>query len=258
MLWQNITGRMFDVIWSGTNNPPPSNVTVSGGRFGPCQSPADGTCVPRLVGNNIAVDGVTIFGMTTTNSAYHVDGMFIRGCNTCSVTRSKFYGNMITDIRIQNCCSLPPNQNITIENNWFDPSLSTPTGGPRWDAIDVDTDTPGLLIRNNSFAPNTGISFRPQTNALVVDNILTYSFQCFPGVTFAHNVATPFSPATASLKCGASDILANPLYVNGAAFDFHIQPGSPAINAGNPANCASIDIDGQPRSGTCDAGSDQH
>jgi hypothetical protein len=46
-----------------------------------------------------------------------------------------------------------------------------------------------------------------------------------------------------------------------ASDGYHLQAGSPAINAGESTLCAQytggVDIDGRPRSGTCDAGPDE-
>jgi len=42
---------------------------------------------------------------------------------------------------------------------------------------------------------------------------------------------------------------------------YHLQAGSPAINAGDTTLClqytGGVDIDGRPRTGTCDAGPDE-
>jgi parallel beta-helix repeat protein len=46
----------------------------------------------------------------------------------------------------------------------------------------------------------------------------------------------------------------NPQFVNAGAGDYHLQSGSPAIDAGNTASCASADLDGVARQGRCDIG----
>jgi hypothetical protein len=47
-----------------------------------------------------------------------------------------------------------------------------------------------------------------------------------------------------------------------AADGYHLQPSSPAIDAGDATQCAlytgGVDIDGRPRTGTCDAGPDEY
>ena len=88
--WRNIRGRTFDVFseTAGVTQ----DVSVLGGVFGPCEAPREEACTVRLTGRNVLVDGVTIYGVTSTDLVnWHVDGMFIRGCNGCVVRNSKFY-----------------------------------------------------------------------------------------------------------------------------------------------------------------------
>jgi hypothetical protein len=140
----NLTGKGFDVLG------PANDVQVLGGDFGPCQAPLDGACTPRLIGTNIVVDGTHIHGMTSTDLLnYHVDGMFIRGCSSCTVSNSSFDANMITNIRIQNCCGLLANQNINLIHNSFGIPLDGSGVPNRADAVDVDTTTPGILFKDN-------------------------------------------------------------------------------------------------------------
>ncbi len=46
---------------------------------------------------------------------------------------------------------------------------------------------------------------------------------------------------------GAGNINATPMFVSEAASDYHIQPGSPCINAADPAATINVDIDGDSR-----------
>ena len=260
--WRNITGRTFDVLsYSGSSFPPSSHVSVIGGTFGPCEAPRQSACTPRLIGDDLVADGVTIHGVTSTDLVrYHVDGMFIRGCNNCAVTRSKFYGNMITNIRVQNCCGLPPSQKLRLENNWFAASLDRDGLTPRADGVDIDSDVPGLVIQNNSFATNAGIAFgTPQSRAQVVGNLYR-SFGCTAGVTYAFNLIIPFSSQTGGTPCSSSDHIVTTFgYADASAFDFHLAPKSRALRYVPAKACPSIDVDGQKRTHgrRCDAGSDQ-
>jgi len=255
LVWQNVRGRPFD-IFNGTN------ISVLGGSYGPCQAPRDDpACVSRIAGANanILVSGVSIYGITSTDLVnYHVDGLFIRGGNGIVVRNSKFWGNMIVDIRIQNqpCCS---NQNITLENNWFDAPLQGDGVSRRFDAVDVDDPVPGLLIRNNSFAQDAGLQLiGSYSNARVVGNVLRGNGGCASGVAYSYNVYIPFSDFTGQAPCSSTEKKVTSFgYVNAGGFDFHLGAGSLAIGAGNPGDCASTDIDGQTRSGRCDAGADQ-
>jgi len=252
---RGVIGNWFDVLGG-------DHVSILGGSFGPCQAPAEGACTPRLTGTNQVVDGATIHGMSSSDLVkHHVDGMFIRGCQGCAVRRTRFYGNMITNIRLQNCCSLPPNQDVTIENNWFAAPLQGDGKSPRSDGIDIDDTIPNLLIRNNSFGERVGISFNPGTHGgtRIVNNLML-NLGCTAGVSYDANLFIPFSPYTGKKPCGSSDREVSTFgYVSPSAPDFHLQPGSPAIGHGNAATCSSTDIDGRvrPRSLPCDVGADQ-
>src|SRR5581483_4029395 len=251
---RNLTGAWFDILGG-------DRVSVLGGTFGPCQAPAQGACTPRLIGTNELVDGATIHGMTSTDLVnYHVDGMFIRGCQGCAVKRTRFYGNMITNIRLQNCCPYPPAlRDITLENNWFQAPLEGDGKKPRWDGIDIDDPIPNLLIRNNSFAENTGISFDPEnysgTQTRVVNNLMA-NIGCAPNVAYDSNLFIPRNSWTGTNACSTTDRKVTSFGYTSDT-DFHITASSPAIGFGTRANCPTVDIDNQSRGSRCDAGSDQ-
>jgi hypothetical protein len=262
---RNLHGRGFDIIYGASTAPMPDNVRVIGGDFGPCEATSfAGGCTVRLIGTNLLVDGAHIHNVTSRDlGTYHVDGIFIRGCRGCTVRRSVFFGNMITNIRVQNCCELPPNQNITIENNWFAPPLQGDGATPRTDAIDFDDPVPGLVVRNNSFAENAGPAFGRGdwngTNARIANNLML-NFPCVAGVTYSHNVFIPFSRDTGNRPCGPTDRQVGSFgYTNGPALDYHLVPSSPAIGHADASSCPALDIDGRVRSKDvkCDVGADQ-
>src|SRR5262249_1543138 len=254
LVFQNVSGRHFDVFNS-------SNVSVLGGSYGPCQAPADDpSCVIRIAASsNVLVSGVSIHGITSTDLAnYHVDGLFIRGSTGAVVRDSKFWGNMITNIRIQDQPGFV-DQNITLENNFFDASLQGDGSSRRWDAVDVDNPVSGLVVRNNSFAVDAGLQLTGTfSNARVVGNVMRYGGNCEAGVTYTSNVFMPFSAYGMQPGCGPSDTKVPTFgYVNAATLDFPLGDASPAIGAGAVGDCPADDIDGDSRSGRCDAGADQ-
>jgi chitodextrinase len=243
-----------------------SDVEVLGGDYGPCVRPA---CGYKLIsGTNVVVDGATLHEDTSSDIvAYHTDGLFVRGCRGCAVRNSKFYGNEITNIRLQDCaCTdsfgnpLQSSANVVFENDWFAAPLNA-DGSLRGDSIDIDTPTPGLLIRNDSFSENSGPMFTRSdsgTGASVVNNLML-NFPCAVGVTYSHNVFIPASPGWGDAPCSSSDVKVTSFgYVSTGGFDYHVTATSPAIGRGDTGNCPALDIDGDARSGRCDAGADEY
>ncbi len=262
---RNIHARGFDIVYGASSAPPPDNVRVIGGDFGPCEATSfAGDCTSRMVGTNLLVDGARIHNVTSADlNTYHVDGVFVRGCQGCTIKRSLFYGNMITNIRVQNCCQLPPNTNIAIENNWFAPALQGDNVTPRGDAIDFDDPVAGLVVRNNSFAESAGPALARAdwtgTNARLVNNLMM-NFACVTGVTYSHNIFVPFSPFTGNNPCGPTDRRVSSFgYVDGRSFNYHVTPSSPAIGRADAGSCPHVDIDGGLRTSAvkCDVGADQ-
>ena len=251
LLWQNIDARYFGIFDA-------TNVTVAGGDYGPCQAPRDGDCEAFIAGKaaNIVIDAATIHDITTTDPVnFHTDGLFLRGASNVTIRNSRFRGNHTDNIRLQDqsCCL---NQNVTIENNWFGLSLQG-DGSPRADAIDVDTVTPGLVIRNNSFAEGGGVQIRNAQSMRLVGNLMT-NLPCVGSVVYSHNVFIPFSATWATEPCGPTDKRVSSFgYVNLGGFDYHITSTSPAIGAGDSNDCPATDIDGDSRASGCDAGSDE-
>jgi hypothetical protein len=256
----NLSGTGFDVFRYDGNDPNEfvgeaegADVLVQGGNWGPCEAPRQEGCTVRIIGTRIVVDGVTIHDVTSTDLVnFHVDGMFVRGCTDCKVLNSKFYGNWITNIRVQNCCQLPAIRNLEIADNWF----ACPRTGPdlgtvcRWDGIDIDANIPGLRVHHNSFAPYTGVlwavtgdgccEYIPQSDAEEQRNIEAawpdYS-PCVPGLRVIENARTPRGGEYNGYRiCGSDVFVGDPMYVNpsnGADMDYRLQPGSPAAGYGS-------------------------
>jgi hypothetical protein len=204
---QNLSGRGFDVIYGLSSAGQPSDVRILGGDFGPCENVSQGGgCPTYLSGANIVVDGVRIHDMTSNDLAtYHVDGMFIRGCSGCAVRNSTFSGNMVTNIRIQNCCGLSANSNLMIEGNRFYPPLDADGVTKRSDAIDIDTPTPGLVIRSNTFDPAAGPLFTRTgySGERLVQNKMLYIGPCASGVSYESNTVKAFSATWGNVLCGS-------------------------------------------------------
>jgi hypothetical protein len=73
------------------------------------------------------------------------------------------------------------------------------------------------------------------------------------------NCTWSYSDIGQALASGTGNINQDPMFVNPAQNDFHIQSGSPAKNAANPAATISVDFDGntRPQDGRSDMGADE-
>jgi uncharacterized repeat protein (TIGR01451 family) len=114
-----------------------------------------------------------------------------------------------------------------------------------------------ILIRNNSFRDSAGIDWSTDTsggflNARSVGNIVGVS-KCHPDVSYSYNV---FDWATCSVTDKAVTSFG---YVNQAGGDYHLAPGSRAVDAASPSDFPADDIDaqGRPFGGAPDAGADE-
>ncbi len=122
------------------------------------------------------------------------------------------------------------------------------------------TPLPYIMIAGSTIANNTAtnagggiysfpISYRA-TNCIIYDNSAPVGMNYSGGAAFAYCCTTP--PTN-----GVDNITNEPLFVNLAGGDFHLQSNSPCINSGNNAYVTSAtDLDGNPRivGGTVDIG----
>ncbi len=228
----------------------------------------------RAPAENILIDGDAIHDQTTTNAdVCHVDGLALFGSNNVTIKNTKFYGNEVTNMRVQdNTTTGQQNTNLTLVNNWF--GWPTQEGGTatRWDAIDIDQAIPGLKILFNSFAGNSGIQadtrvspYRLGTSsspAEVVGNAIGLT-QCYANTNYRYNVFVPFSEGTGQTPCTATDkrVAAHGYVSNPSSrpwgIDFHLTSSAPELNFVG-SGCYATDIDASPRSSSnCDAGSDE-
>jgi hypothetical protein len=201
--------------------------------------------------------------------------MFINGSEHVTIRNSRFRDCALYDIFVQitgGDAATIGQQHLTIENNWFDVPWDEDQFNPRrsrMGAVELsrcEAAADGfrhLRIRNNSFHPDTGLSF-DIVDACVFDdisvtgNILGWTGDCDGRVHFAGNLWEGSGPGA---RCSLSDATGSPPYVSrtsGPSMDFHLAGPSIADGLVPIANCPPTDVDGQPRSGaSCDAGSDE-
>ena len=234
-----------------------SNITFTGGSYGNTNRYKSQVYPGGSGGHNanITIKGVTIHDVRSDDLVnFHVEGMLVSDGNGINLSGNTFYNNDVFDLSI-GVFGIATLSNITVENNFFatnnnNNSLGLNTNTTSWN---------GLNVRNNSAL----VSMRhPEcsggcTNVIYSGNIspIGGTWQCVAAVTYRNNVWTGVGG-----NCGSSDkSVANPGFVNESTFDLHLTSGSPAINAGDPANCPATDIDGdaRPAGAACDAGADE-
>jgi parallel beta-helix repeat protein len=215
----------------------------------------------RIFGNNIynsarigiyvdgysqSIDNVEIYNNIVHDSkpvasGSGEDGIRIGAELGVAVSNVKIYNNIIYNISMSGISvngyteagyPKPVYSNFNIYNNTVY-NIGTKVGNP-WGGVGIGVEgsaNTGIVVRNNilSKAGNSNISVSS-------------------GGTISNNL---FDGGSAS---GTSAVKGNPLFVNAAANDFHLQLTSPAINAGFAVGAPATDFDGILRTGNPDIG----
>ena len=232
-------------------------VSIFGGKVGPYDGPVN--YHPQIQAGNVPVpprdiliDGVTFHDWRVAVQGQHTECLQIASGERVAVRNSRFLrceatGNIhVTNYGLSNVTS-----DITIENNFF----STTING--FYAVQASA-RPNLLIRNNSATQGiyiygqSGQGVDPNLNVRVIANVAPLKvYECVSGVKYSRNV---WSDA----KCGATDSVGAPAFINTGSLDLHISPASAAVGRGSATEGSEADIDGDPRSsGAPDAGADE-
>jgi len=133
---------------------------------------------------------------------------------------------------------LHPMNNLYIVNNTFYDNGRDAWGG----GILVDNpDAQNVVVRNNIVSQND--YFQILVNPAVPTQTLSVD----------HNLIDGFRGTEGEIY-GDSYVEGDPLFVNAAGADFHLQNNSPAIDAGVAASAPATDFDGRPRDAQPDIG----
>ena len=131
---------------------------------------------------------------------------------------------------------------VLVENSWFGKISGVNT-------LIFDDGVSNLVARYNSFAQAPRLGGGVGTSNIQAYGNVGVLSGCGDGVSYRRNVWS-------GVKCGSSDVVAQPGFVNLNGFDLRLASNSPAVNRGDPASYPEIDIFGTPRplGGAPDAG----
>jgi uncharacterized protein YjdB len=197
--------------------------------------------------------------VTVEGNLIHDIGRFFPGENGCSYTG--FTGYMTLDHGMYLNGGAPGADGTLIRNNVF---YNTRHG---WAVQWYPGSLTNVHVLNNTFAfgnPNknyTSIVLDASISASsIVNNIFynpeggrTIEASGFSGtITIANNITmgsamTDRSSIPAGMTLTNNQLNTNALFVNAAGFDFHLQAGSPAVDAGQTLSLVRLDFEGRTR-----------
>ena len=174
-----------------------------------------------LDSSNNLVEGCAIYN----NAAYQVQ---VYGSHKPS-------NNVVRRNRIFNNTRLGNGGGIDISSGSANAVYNNAIWGHVDQAINVAWGPSGTLILNNTIANQYGIYINTDSSGTVVRNNIVYGSN--PPAIDNRGVGTAMS----------NNLLSDPMFVDRNGADFHLRPGSPAIDAGVSVPEVTNDLDGTPR-----------
>ena len=237
------------------------NNTISGNSMPLCIGGTGGGI--RIAGAGTArVLGNVISGNTSDSDG---GGIALFAAGQPTITGNVIRGN-IAESGIGGGISLHNGSDALITNNIITSNRASRGGGVGWL---VPSGHAGPKVVNNTVALNTA----PQGSAVFADgfdaaarlinNVIfsvgdAWTIECSalydatPPVIRHNNVFNIGGPGVYGGACADhtglnGNISADPVFVSATGNDFHLQPSSPAIDAGESTGAPAVDIDGEPR-----------
>ena len=219
-------------------------------------------------GANHTIDNVTFHDAIYRTDGVHMECVYAIGVPGFTLRNSTFRDCAVMDILFTYGSWWSPKPpaygNVTIENNVFSHPEMANNGGWHYYSLYVGDTGPngaggdplnGWVVRNNTFETSAYISSGGASNGTRFVNNLG-SWTCLSGATYRGNVGSACSAQDKAVSPSSSNANTTAAFGwrNPAAYDFRLNAGSPAINAGDPNDAPARDRDGNARSGAPDAG----
>ena len=246
------------------------NVTISDNTFSECAFPVE---LVNFRGSGNRIVGTRVLGNTFVNNPGNI---FLGNLGSADASPASqntiddtlIAGNIVRastgwDVQINGGADNATSNlisNTRIVNNLLIGGTATDRGGILIIGGDIGGSgnrVEGVQIINNTIAYNAGGAVAGADNPggtgnSVADVSITNTISWGNGGDFTPGFITPdmvrFSVTPLSGFAGTNgNISADPLFVSPAQGDYHLQPGSPAIDAGNSEGAPETDLDGHRR-----------